>query len=313
MRARKGRVAAYAVVVLVCVTLGGCGGRHGPTSTDGTSSRDEGTIAYLANEGGFWQVWVVDPSGKPARQVTNSEKEKARLSWFPDGNRVLVHAISGELFSVDIQTGVETKLEGILLNGHDAVISPNGGRLVGSSSLTETPDTNQIVVIDLGPGRTRRILPAASGMQHQPAWSADEEWIYFLVPTASKRENNIWRVKTTEGVVEQLTVNSAYHLDVAVSKDGELAFSSNRSGDYEIWRWDVSGSREPVQVTDSPGLDGEVAWSPDGTSLVFSTIRAGHVPNLWRLDTVGSAPIQITRHKGGARSPAWWGHVHARP
>jgi hypothetical protein len=56
---------------------------------------------------------------------------------------------------------------------------------------------------------------------------------------------------------------------------GEIAFYSNRSGNYEIF---VSGwgGYNLVQLTNDPGYDGQPAWSPDGRRLAFVSNRHGN-------------------------------------
>src|SRR5262249_45720932 len=58
------------------------------------------------------------------------------------------------------------------------------------------------------------------------------------------------------------------------SPDGSLlAFSSNRSGNSEIYVRRVEGGQE-VNVTNDPGEDFQPAFSPDGKSIAFVSTRS---------------------------------------
>lgn len=280
-----------------------------PTSFGASADQlSEGAkIAYLANDGGFWQVWVTDPREGGTRQVTTSRYEKSSVSWFPDGRRILVHALSGKLIVVDVATGREELFTAEPYGGHDATVSPDGRTIAVSSSLTSNLDTNEIVLIDVE-SRERSVMPSAGGMQHTPRWSHDGQWIYFVVPTNTKHENNIWRVRRDGTQIEQLTIAAAYHFSASDSSDGVLAYSSNQSGDYEIWSWDIESGEPPHPLTRRRGFDGEPAWSPDGSFVVYAS-RIGTVSTLWIVNAQTADSWQLVRHERGARSPVWWGRA----
>ena len=51
-----------------------------------------------------------------------------------------------------------------------------------------------------------------------------------------------------------------------------IAFSSDRSGNYDVWVLDVK-SRQVTQVTKHPANDFTPTWSPDGTEIAFVSKR----------------------------------------
>jgi TolB protein len=259
-----------------------------------------GRIAYMAASDAYWQVFVVPAEGGAPRQVTRSPYEKARCSWFPDGRHLLVNALDGRVFRVDGETGAEQEIPMPLRGASDAVVSPDGARIAFSLSTADSIDDNEIWLVGVDGSNPLRLTTMPS-LQHDPAWSADGRWIYFLSGDG-KQAHDIWRVSPETRSNEQLTAGAVYHFDLALAADGRLAFSGNRSGNYEIYVQRDAGPSKAV--TRDPGLDAAPTWSPDGKRIAFHSTRGGAL-NIWAMGDDGAAPVQLTHHAAGARNPVW--------
>ena len=258
-------------------------------------------VAYLAVADGYWQVWGMAEDGSHQRQITRSPYDKNRVSWYPDGRSLLINGNQGELYRVDIETGSEIAIKTTLNGMNDAVISPDGTRIAFSLSTSGSIDDNNIWLVDAD-GQNEIKLTNEKGLQHQPVWSVDGKFLYFLSGSGGQT-HDIWRISMDGRDMEQLTSTSLYHFDVAVAGNGRLAFSANRSGNYEIWLRDPAGSF--TRLTGNPANDGKPAWSPDGKWLLFESSRSG-IPEIWKMDADGGDQIQLTRDPQGARVPVWY-------
>ena len=91
--------------------------------------------------------------------------------------------------------------------------------------------------------------------------------------------------------LRQLTRGPGRPRGVTWSSDNHtIAFSSNRSGNFDIWTQRV-GAAEPVQLTFSPDDEVEPDWSPDGSTIAFRSTRGGG--GIFTIPALGGAERQV--------------------
>ena len=85
----------------------------------------------------------------------------------------------------------------------------------------------------------------------------------------------------------------------------QIAFNSDRDGDWEIFVMDADGTNAR-QVTNNDVKDNRPAWSPNGRVLTFFREQKGEKagPGLWTVDVTGynERPLKTP---GFASDPAW--------
>jgi TolB protein len=257
-------------------------------------------LAYLAHTEGYWQVWVMDPERGEVRALTGSPVDKLAVSWFPDGESLLVNTQDGDLVRVDVGSGREMPVPFPYEGMRDARLSPDGTRVAFSLTPSDSPDANALWVCGVD-GRGARQLTRREHFQHSPAWDPSGNWIYYLSGLGPGQGHDLWRVSLDGSHDERLSFGGAYRLDVSAGKDGWLAYSGNDAGAYDVWLKPPGDL--PVQLTDDPAVDSHPVFSSDGRSILFESTRGGTL-NLWRVSRNGGAPEQLTRHGGaGARLP----------
>jgi hypothetical protein len=102
----------------------------------------------------------------------------------------------------------------------------------------------------------------------------------------------------------RLTNNSANDYTSAWSPDGtEIAFSSDRDGNYEIYVMNADGS-DQIRLTNNSANDRFPAWSPDGTEIAFSSDRDGDF-EIYVMNADGSDQIRLTNNSANDDYPAW--------
>ncbi len=261
----------------------------------------EGSIAFLRHSGSFYQVWIMDTEGEGQRQLTFSAGDKVNLSWSADGKEILYNTSMGELFILDVEKGKDRRVDIGMRGMTDAEWSPDGRQVLFSLSTTNSIDTNDIWLVSLD-GKKKRKLTHMRNMQHHPVWADQGRSIVFLSGKGDE-VHNIWITDRDGRAPGPLTVNSGYNFEPDCSVDNELAFSSDRSGNYELFLMDLQG-KKVSNLTGHPGLDTEPSWSPDGRGLVFVSNRSGTL-QIWKIDRDGSGVKQLTEGPDPSRTPKW--------
>ncbi|HEX2046727.1 MAG TPA: hypothetical protein VHF27_03125 [Acidimicrobiales bacterium] len=86
--------------------------------------------------------------------------------------------------------------------------------------------------------------------------------------------------------------------------NGKIACSSNRSGNFDIWTFDPTGTEvNPTNLTNHPASDGRPRWRSDGRRIAFESNR-NSPSDIYVMDADGSNVTRVT-FTGDASSPAW--------
>ncbi|MFN2501737.1 MAG: winged helix-turn-helix domain-containing protein [Pyrinomonadaceae bacterium] len=98
----------------------------------------------------------------------------------------------------------------------------------------------------------------------------------------------------------QITASKGIDVDPAFSPDGShIAYSSNRSGKFELYIKSLSAGGREVQITDDGEENIQPAWSSDGRLIAYhSRNRQG----LWVMPAFGGVTKQLTEF---GSNPAW--------
>ena len=111
-------------------------------------------------------------------------------------------------------------------------------------------------------------------------------------------------VKAVDGAtVTQLTADPAADTNPVFSPDGtQIAFASDRSGNWDIWLLNLQDQRVS-QLTHSPGTDLYPTWAPDGKRLAYccQNPKSGEW-ELWVINLERESPAKFV---GYGMYPRW--------
>jgi Tol biopolymer transport system component len=101
----------------------------------------------------------------------------------------------------------------------------------------------------------------------------------------------------------KLIASTRQELNPQYSPDGSrVAFSSDRTGNHEIWVCNGDGSN-PVQLTSLETSSGTPRWFPDGRRIVFDSQKEGHA-EIYVIDTDTRAPRRLTNDPSDDVTPS---------
>jgi Tol biopolymer transport system component len=116
--------------------------------------------------------------------------------------------------------------------------------------------------------------------------------------------SSIYMMDAQGGNLRRLTDNAMEDTLPVWSPDGrQIAFSSNRDGNWEIYVMNSDGSRQ-TRLTNDPADDVIPAWSPDGKQIAFVSARDGNA-DVYVMNADGREVRRLTDNPANDQNPVW--------
>ena len=269
-------------------------------------------------------ILVVPSRGGPEREVLETPRSGGLgrgqiLAWSAD-SRFLVVATSPSaaepvvLTAVDVATGATrpiTRRSPDFEIDFLPAISPDGRNLAFARQRRGLR-TGELYVQTLSSGfeplGEPRHVAGRRAIYHGVAWSATGRDV--IVSSGNSGNVALWRIPLEHP--EQLERLSPFgdesRQPAMAAEQGHLAFT-RASWDENTYRVTLSGSGQatgaPVRVIGSTRSELNAQFSPDGSRIVFESMRSG-TQELWVADQDGRNALQLTSFNGRlGGTPAW--------
>lgn len=245
------------------------------------------TLAFIKKTGKMAaNVWIVKPTGRDLRRITNMPGEALSPAWSPDGRFVVFSHIDTKSHALGVWDKASGKVQRIRFPGN-VVIGP-----------AFTPDNK--VAVALSKGRypviyllnrvfqKERVLEENNSINVSPTFDKTGTKMAF---TSSRLGGpQIFLKDLNTGSTQRVSKNGTYNTEANLAPDGTLVVFS-RMTDYgqRIFVQDLLTGEER-QITFGPGSDEQPSFCADSYFIAFSSTRGG-----------GRHIYLTTRHGGDAK------------
>jgi Tol biopolymer transport system component len=261
-------------------------------------SQDGRWIALpAADERGKWDVYFMNASGGEVRRITNDpDRAAAYADVSTDGSQV---AYSTQPLFGESEIRVVSSLGGssrVIATGGDAPHWSPDGRRVGYLIGTFQSRSGFLELWSVGADGSDNRLEFADSLCSSRgrisfSWSPDGKRIAWLRSFEDGAYQELIVRDLATGSERQLTSDKKNIDEVCWTLQDDIVFSSNRSGNTNLWIVRASGG-SLVQVTKGLGPDIGMRISADGEKLLY--LEARPISHLWFADIVSGTTHQVT-------------------
>jgi Tol biopolymer transport system component len=236
-------------------------------------------IAFTSTRDGNSEIYVMAADGSSQTRLTFDSGIDADPAFSPDGKKIAWTRTSGpnaDIWIMDSDGTHQTRLTTSAKVDTLGTFSPDGTRIAFTSNRDGDPE---IFVMKVD-GSEQTQLTKNKALDGDPAYSPVIAGMPPTIAITSTRDNttDIYLISATPGtadapLVKRLTNDRAIDTLGTVMPDGKVVFTSNRSGNFDLWMINADGSGL-TQLTNNAASDLTPQWAPDG-AILFSSNRDG--------------------------------------
>lgn len=259
------------------------------------------TLAFARSSGPKKRdVWLVKPTGKELRQITNIEGTAMSPAWSPDGRYVVFSHLDDSTHALGVWDRLTNQVKRIRFPGN-TVIGPAfmpDNKVAVSLSTGSYPD---IFLLNHKFERERP-LEATGAINVSPSFDATGTKMAF---TSSRLGGpQIFLKDLATGAVRRVSMNGGYNTEPSLSPDGTLvAFTRLTDSGHRIFVQDLVTGRER-QVSFGPGRDEQPSFAPDSYFIAFTSNRSGQ-KQIYLTTRHGGDPKLVPTGPGEVTFPRW--------
>ncbi|NLZ16449.1 MAG: hypothetical protein GX087_01770 [Desulfobulbaceae bacterium] len=294
----------------------------------GQWSPDGSQIAYVSNEGGSNQIWLMNADGVNERQLSTGKDIYAWPVWHPAGKELVVWsydktAQTHTIKSITVENGAERVLVSSQEHLDRPVWSPDGQWIAYAARKGDNWD----LWLMRANGSDKRQLTHDEQMETNPLWRPDGQVIaYKVAPTGEYNLTAQYFMSFqgpdyTEPVVHTWQGPEAVQMNdwspggksIVYTAEVVSASSGKERVSYMAMLSDVSfpAADGPVQTSNTVQLsqgytlgDRGPVFSPDGDTIAYWAWDKQHNASLWLYDRTSKKTWPLTE-TGWAMYPQW--------
>lgn len=264
-------------------------------------------IAYLSNQSGNFDLFLIDENGKNAQQLTQNPGWDWYPKWSPQLEAILYNSND---------TANQFRIQAIQLNGkpldidtkglEEFILAPDGSKAL--YTLRDL-DNQYIGMMDLTSGKNKLIIshPSYNG---RPSWSPNGQQFSFITDRDGNQELYLYQLSKQKSI--RLSNTPKREKYTSWAPDGESIFytyhySDERDKEHnDIFRINIR-TQKVQQITNDLVFYQEICVSPDGKKIAFHAKRAGK-HHIYTISSAGGDERQITTADAYHGEPEWIGN-----
>ena len=250
------------------------------TETHADISPDGRFVVFLSDQDGDFDLWLSQVGTGTFRNLTQEIPSIgpggiARLFGFTGGSQVWFRAQGQRPMEMPLLGGTPRPYLGE--RAASPAWSKDGARMAYYSGA----DGDPIFLANATGGESRQIYVDQAGIHnHNPVWSSDGQWIYFVHGYAETDEMDVWRIRPAGGTPERMTQRNAAATFLAPLDSRTLLYIARDKDGSGPWLWALD-IESKISHRVSSGLEQyrSVAASFDGRRIVATV--ANPSASLW--------------------------------
>jgi serine/threonine protein kinase/WD40 repeat protein len=268
-------------------------------------SPDSRWIAFVSNLEGRNGIFLVPPLGGRIQRLADTNMPVLDFvtqlgalggnPWSPDARKLLFSRLASDgsvaIWEIELDSRRETQLThpepGV--GDRRASWSFDGSRIVfsrdGALWLLTPGDAPQPLLEDEPVGGS------------QAVWMPDGDHILFV------SGGDLWEIDAVSGSLLQITTSAALEFGPAVSRDGRIAYSEYGSA-KDLYVVSLEERSHERLTSHTGGQNRNARISPDGTRIVYDSVRTGH-REIWVIDRGTGIEMQLASHPAYDSFPTW--------
>ena len=260
-------------------------------------------IAFVSEQTGSRELYVMDYDGYAPRQVTADGFLNLMPHWSPDRRFLVFTAYRSrttqDIDMIELATGKRWTLASLGGLNITPAFSPDGNDLVFATSHD---GDSELYKLDMRTKVLQR-LTSNSASDLSPSWSPNGREIAFTSDRGGGPQ--IYLMSADGSNVRRLTYEGDYNAAPAWSPRGTWIAHVCRTPTKEYKLCVVSpDGQQRRQITAGPGVDDSPSWSPDGRHLVFSSTAEGK-SHIYMINSDGTELERLTSGGTHHSSPSW--------
>jgi Tol biopolymer transport system component len=276
-------------------------------------SPDGQRVAFIwrSDHGHPHQLFVKGVGAEAALQLTHDSTSVTDAAWSPEGTHLAFRRSRFDhcgIYIVSALGGPARKMTDCSASQFGLDWSPTGSWLAASYADSTT---SGLVLINVATGTSRRLTEVEGrGFDRLPRFSPDGTHLAFVRTVHQGMEDLfVVPVDGTEPP-RRLTTDQRHIPGLSWAADGKtLVFSSNRTGNYKLWRIPTTGGK-PVWLAEAGAYDpGGVSLAPDGR-MVYA--EWDYEINIWRTP-LGPSDPEVPASERWIASTRWDFHPRYAP